>query len=165
VANDIRAATSTEHALKMVDDKVERLARTPGSGPRGPVKPPSLAPALVVVTPTETVNTEAVTFTAVKDRLYKVTRLSNEAIASGGPVLVTNFRVANASSVTTSSPIIWQFVGAPGSSFRTETRVCWWIATFTGQATIGVTCVTTATTTAQMDSRNLLVEDAGLPSS
>ncbi len=164
MATDIRTAGSVEEAIKMVDDKVERLVRA--AGPRGPVATPVALLAAGTINTTETVQPEAVTFTAVQGRLYTVTHIRSEAILTGTPILTSRFRVANAASITTSSTLIRSFPAAPTGSFRAEVRICWWVATFSGEATIGLTSVTNLSGTAQVDAvreRDLLVEEFFLP--
>lgn len=111
----------------------------------------------------EVIAPEVATFTAVSGRRYKITHVRGEAIAGGATVVTARYRVAAGASVTTAGTLIDSRTFTASGTFSTICYVTTWVATFSGQATIGVGGLVNGGGTGPVASgRRLLIEDAGV---
>lgn len=117
------------------------------------------------ITTAEVMHSESVTFNATAGRVYEMVYTLNLAVATGAPILTGVFRVANSTTVGVSDTFIRSFVNSDlTGAFTTTTRQCFWLATFTGTCTIGMSTFTNAGGTVTIDAtreRDLLIKDIG----
>lgn len=113
------------------------------------------------ITGTDVVQPETVTVAVASGRRYKMTHTRAEA---GGNILTNTYRVQAGGTLTTSGTAIRTFTDTTPGSFRTLSRVSFWDATFTGNATFGLSShVNTGTNTVDpAAARDLVIEDVGI---
>lgn len=131
------------------------------SPPRGTIGNTSVSGAGTITT-TDTVQSEVITATVVSGRRYKITHSRSEA---GGNILTNTYRVISGGTLTVAgSTSIRVFNDTTPGSYRTQSRVCYWVATFSGTATFGLSSkVNTGTNTIDSTTpRDMLVEDIGV---
>ncbi|WET79230.1 hypothetical protein P3102_35265 [Amycolatopsis sp. QT-25] len=115
------------------------------------------------ITTANLIQSETATGTVVNGRRYKVTHVRSEAGASN--ILNVQYRYKAGGTIDLAGSTQLQLhTDAPPGSFRTVTRESYWIATFTGQVTFGVSSFVNSGT-GSVDSvrvRELLIEDIGI---
>lgn len=90
------------------------------------------------LTTTDTIQVEKITTSVVLGRYYRIVHIRNEANSGGANIRTSRYRVANAATVTTSDTIIQPCVASLAGSYVTQKEILFWQATFTGQATFGL---------------------------
>jgi hypothetical protein len=114
-------------------------------------------------TTTDTIQGEKITTSITLGRYYRVHHLRNQASSTGSNIHTNRIRVAAGATVGTTDTIIQPFVYAIGASYVTVNETVFWQATFTGQATFGVSSFINANA-GLVDSarvREIWVEDVG----
>ncbi|MFI9454458.1 hypothetical protein [Amycolatopsis sp. NPDC052450] len=114
------------------------------------------------ITTSDLMQAEVATGSVVSGRRYRISHIRSEA---GGNILTNTYRVQAGGSITLGgSTVVKPTTDTTPGSYRTSTRFVFWVATFTGTATFGLSSrVNTGTNTVDgAVVREVLVEDIGV---
>ncbi|MGW4129500.1 hypothetical protein [Amycolatopsis japonica] len=114
------------------------------------------------ITTSDLMQAEVATGPVVSGRRYRIHHIRSEA---GGNILTNTYRVQSGGSITLGgSTVVKATTDTTPGSYRTSTRFVFWVATFTGTATFGLSSrVNTGTNTVDgAVVREVLVEDIGV---
>lgn len=154
-----------KNAEQSIEVTVGSLADTVAGLPRGSIGPPTSLLSGTGLTTTDTIQPETFTGNVVAGRRYWVIHTRNEAFASVANNRTNRYRVAAGASVAVGSTQIGDpFVNGLAGGYNVFQFIAEWVATFTGQATFGVSS-SVNTSTALVDSaraRVLRVVDVGI---
>lgn len=136
------------------------------SSPMGLIAPPArvVGTGTTTLAAADTIQAETVTGNVISGHRYRITHIRSEAILTSTPIRTNTARVASGASVVVGSPQVGDpYVDGMNGAFRTYNEMYSWVATFTGQATFGISTKLN-TGTGQIDNtrgRELYVEEMG----
>lgn len=165
VTDPPNTALHLKNGEQAIEATVGALADALAALPRGSIGPPTSLLSSTGVTTTDTIQPETFTGNVVTGRRYWVIHTRNEAFSSVANNRTNRYRVAAGASVSVGSTQIGDsFVNGLTGGYNVFQFIAEWVATFTGQATFGVSS-SVNTSTSLVDgarARVLRVVDIGI---